>query len=89
VVNAAAQLEQHTLLGFLDAQRASVLAMVDGLDEDTLRTPVAPSGWTPLGLIEHLGFAERYWFRQVAAGPAQGPALARRAQRGRRGAFQH
>jgi Protein of unknown function (DUF664) len=75
------------LLGFLDAQRASVLAMVDGFDEGTLRTPVVPSGWTPLGLIEHLSFAERYWFRQVAAGPAQGPAPARRAQRGRRAPF--
>lgn len=47
-----------------------MLAIVDGLDEDALRTPVVPSGWTPLGLIEHLGFAERYWFQHVATGSA-------------------
>ena len=60
------------LLGFLDAPRASGLAIVNGLDEDMLCTPVVPSGWTPLGLTEHLGFAERYWFQQVAAGSAEG-----------------
>jgi Protein of unknown function (DUF664) len=58
--------DSQALLTFLDAQRASVLAIVDGLDDDALRAPVVPSGWTPLGLIEHLGFAERYWFQQVA-----------------------
>ena len=63
-------LESQALLTFLDAQRASALAIVDGLDEDALRASVVPSGWTPLGLIEHLGFAERYWFQQVATGSA-------------------
>jgi Protein of unknown function (DUF664) len=62
--------ESQALLTFLDAQRASVLAIVGGLDEDALRTPVVPSGWSPLGLIEHLGFAERYWFQRVATGSA-------------------
>jgi len=63
-------LESQALLTFLDAQRASVLAIVDGLDEVALRASVVPSGWTPLGLIEHLGFAERYWFQVVATGSA-------------------
>ena len=53
------------LLEFLDAQRAAVLAIVDGLDESGLRTAVVPSGWTPLGLVEHLGYAERHWFQGV------------------------
>jgi hypothetical protein len=56
------------LLTFLDAQRRTVLAIVDGLSDDDLRKPVVPSGWTPLGLIEHLAGAEYYWFRIVAAG---------------------
>jgi uncharacterized damage-inducible protein DinB len=56
------------LLTFLDAQRRSVLAIVEGLSDDDLRKPVVPSGWTPLGLIEHLAGAEYYWFRIVAAG---------------------
>jgi hypothetical protein len=60
--------EKSALLAFLDAQRAIVLAIVADWPEDTLRTPVLPSGWTPLGLIKHLGFAERHWFQRVAAG---------------------
>jgi uncharacterized damage-inducible protein DinB len=56
------------LLTFLDAQRRSVLAIVDGLSDDDLRKPVVPSGWTPLGLIEHLAGAEYYWFDIIATG---------------------
>src|SRR6266702_3067265 len=62
--------EKRALLAFLDAQRATVLAIVAGLAEETLRTPVLPSGWTPLGLVKHLGFAERHWFQRVATGSA-------------------
>jgi hypothetical protein len=63
-------LEKPVLSEFLDAQRASVLAIADGMDEDALRAVVVPSGWTPLGLIEHLGHAERHWFQDVALGRA-------------------
>lgn len=38
-------------------------------DRGTVRT-VAPSGWTPIGLIEHLGHAERAWFQLVLTGQA-------------------
>jgi hypothetical protein len=62
--------EKQALLEFLDAQRAIVLAIVAGLADDALRTPVLGSGWTPLGLVKHLGFAERHWFQRVAAGSA-------------------
>ncbi|HEY6746915.1 MAG TPA: DinB family protein [Mycobacteriales bacterium] len=67
--------ERAALCHYLAAQRRSVLAIVDGLDDGDLRRPVVPSGWTPLGLIEHLGRAERFWFGQVVAGapaPADG-----------------
>ena len=64
------QPEAQVLEHFLGAQRAAVLAIVEGLDDRGLRTPVLPSGWTPLGLIEHLGHAERHWFQQVATGSA-------------------
>jgi hypothetical protein len=63
---AARTAEAAALLAFLDAQRECVLAIVGGLDEDLLMTPALPSGWTPLGLIEHLGHAERHWFQEVA-----------------------
>lgn len=62
--------EAVVLLHFLDAQRASVLAIVDGLDAESLNAQVLPSGWSPLGLIEHLGHAERHWFQYVATGEA-------------------
>lgn len=58
----------NTLIAFLDAQRARALGIVAGLDAEQLATPVLPSGWTPLGMIEHLGHAERHWFQQVALG---------------------
>jgi hypothetical protein len=58
------------LVSFLEAQRTRVLEVVDGLDGRQLATPVLASGWTPLGLIEHLGHAERHWFQAVALGSA-------------------
>ena len=60
--------EKRALLAFLEAQGEMVLAIVAGMAEDALRTPVLPSGWTPLGLVKHLGFAERHWFQRVATG---------------------
>ncbi|MFC0554534.1 DinB family protein [Planotetraspora thailandica] len=58
------------LIAFLEAQRARALAVVADLDADQLTTSVLPSGWTPLGMIEHLGHAERHWFQEVALGSA-------------------
>lgn len=58
------------LISFLDAQRARAFEIVAGLDARQLATPVLPSGWTPLGMIEHLGHAERHWFQEVALGTA-------------------
>jgi uncharacterized damage-inducible protein DinB len=60
--------ERNDLSAFLAAQRRAVLDIVDGLDEDALRRTVLPSGWTPLGLIEHLGHAERFWFQYILTG---------------------
>ena len=60
--------ERADLTAFLAAQRQAVLAIIDGLGEAELRRAVLPSGWTPLGLIEHLGHAERFWFQYVLTG---------------------
>lgn len=62
--------ERAELSAFLTAQRQSVLAIVDGLDEVALRQSTVPSGWTPLGVIEHLAHAERFWFQGVVSGRA-------------------
>jgi hypothetical protein len=60
--------DDQALLAFLDAQREAVLAIVAGLDEEAWQRSVVPSGWTPAGLVEHLGGAEWHWFQGVVAG---------------------
>lgn len=61
--------EITTLLSYLGAQRNHVLGILEGLDEDALRRPVLPSGWTCLGLVQHLALdIERFWFRGIVAG---------------------
>ena len=49
--------ERDRLQHFLDQQRNAVLAIIEGLDEAQLNTPVLLSGWTPVGLIGHLAGA--------------------------------
>ena len=60
--------EYQALLAFLAAQRGAVLSIVAGLDEEAWQRPAVPSGWTPAGLVQHLGDAERHWFQGVVAG---------------------
>jgi hypothetical protein len=61
--------ETSTLLAHLDAQRRHVLGILEGLDEEALRRPVLPSGWSSLGLVRHLALdVECFWFRGVVAG---------------------
>jgi hypothetical protein len=56
------------LLESLGNQRAHVLGILDGLSDEQLRRPVLPSGWTCLGLVNHLALdVERFWFRAVVA----------------------
>lgn len=61
--------ELRLLLTYLGIQRDHVLAILDGLDEDALRRPVLPSGWSCLGLVRHLALdVERFWFGGILAG---------------------
>ena len=61
--------ETATLLAYLDSQRRHVLGILEGLDEEALRRPVLPSGWSCLALVQHLALDdERFWFRGVVAG---------------------
>ncbi|TWP33662.1 DinB family protein [Leekyejoonella antrihumi] len=53
--------DRPALLAALEYQRASVRSIVDGLSEEDWHTSVVPSGWTPAGLVTHLGGAERHW----------------------------
>jgi len=60
--------DDELLRAFLRGQRESVLAVVEGLDEEAWHRSVVPTGWTPAGLLEHLGGAEWHWFQGVVAG---------------------
>jgi hypothetical protein len=60
--------ERDRLQHFLDEQRNAVLAIIEGLREAELHTPVLPSGWTPVGMIRHLAGAEAMWFQGVVLG---------------------
>jgi uncharacterized damage-inducible protein DinB len=61
--------ETSALRTSLDAQRRHVLGILDGLSEEELRRRVLPSGWTILGLVQHLTLdVERFWFSAVVAG---------------------
>lgn len=65
--------DRAALLHYLQAQRDSVVAIVDGLDEAGLHRSVVPSGWTPASMIMHLTGAERYWCHGLLAGEEVGP----------------
>jgi hypothetical protein len=61
--------ERGALTKALATGRNHILGQLQGLTQDQLRTPVAPSGWTPLGLVRHLTLSdERYWFQVVIDG---------------------
>ncbi|MBT0770750.1 DinB family protein [Kineosporia sp. J2-2] len=61
--------ETPLLLSYLNGQRDHVLGILDGLDDDQLRRPVLPSGWSCLSLVHHLAEdVERFWFQGVVAG---------------------
>src|SRR5215469_18851834 len=61
--------EKSALLRSLDNQRGHVLGIIEGLSDDDLRRPVLPTGWTCLGLVQHLTLdVERFWFRAIVAG---------------------
>ncbi len=61
--------EAEVLLASLNHQRDHVLGILVGLSDEALRRPVLPSGWTCLGLVQHLALdVERFWFRAVFAG---------------------
>jgi hypothetical protein len=55
------EVDRPALLECLAYQRAAVRSIVNGLSEEHWHTSVVPSGWTPAGLVAHIGGAERHW----------------------------
>jgi hypothetical protein len=60
--------ERETLEGFLDWYRSVVERKVDGLMLDDATRPMTPTGMSALGVVKHLGWVERGWFRETFAG---------------------
>jgi hypothetical protein len=60
--------ERDTLEGFLDWYRAVVERKVDGLSPDDAGRVMTPTGMSALGVLKHLGWVERGWFRETFAG---------------------
>ena len=53
---------------FLDYLRATMLWKLEGLSEEEATRRIEPSGLSLLGMVKHLAYVERSWFRQVFAG---------------------
>jgi uncharacterized damage-inducible protein DinB len=60
---APAASERELLNSFLDLYRETILVKVSGLTEEQLRRRLVPSPTTLLGIVKHLGYVERSWFR--------------------------
>jgi uncharacterized damage-inducible protein DinB len=64
----SAQQPWHLLHGYLAWTRSHVLSAVADLDDDELRAPRVPSGWSMAELVHHLAVdVERFWFLAVMA----------------------
>jgi uncharacterized damage-inducible protein DinB len=60
--------ERETLGGFLDWYRAVAERKIEGLSLDQAKRAMTTSGLSVLGVVKHLGWVERGWFRDVFAG---------------------
>jgi hypothetical protein len=65
--------ERELLRGFLDYYRDVLRSQAYGLTEEQVRTKVAASDLTLIGLIRHMAFVERYWFPDIFAGGTPTP----------------
>ena len=66
--------ETTLLIDCLTQQRSHVIGILDGLSDEDLHRPVLPSGWTCLGLVNHLALdVEQFWFQEVVAGETSDP----------------
>ncbi len=61
--------EIEALRAVQHGQRQHVLGILEGMTDADLCRAVLPSGWTCLGMVNHLALdVERFWFRAVIAG---------------------
>ncbi len=60
--------ERETLGGFLDWYRAVVERKVEGITLEEAKRVRTATGMSALGIVRHLGWVERGWFRETFAG---------------------
>ena len=60
--------EKEMLLAYLDFQRDTAICKLRGLSEEDARRTTGASTLTLIGLVNHLAYAERVWFRAVFLG---------------------
>ena len=66
--------ERQMLAQWLDVQRQTVFIKVAGLDEDQATRRLVGSPLTTCsGIVRHLRYVERWWFRQVLEGEELAP----------------
>ena|SRR5579872_2448992 len=62
--------ERETVEGALDWYRAVAEGKVEGLSPAQSCRVMTPTGLSLLGVVKHLGWVERGWFREIFAGEA-------------------
>jgi uncharacterized damage-inducible protein DinB len=67
--------ERETLTGTLDWYRGVVAHKLEGLSLDDATKVMTPSGLSMLGVVAHLAWVERLWFRSRFANEAVDVAL--------------
>lgn len=60
--------EKDMLLAYLDFQRDTAICKLQGVSEEDARRTLAPSTLTLIGIVTHLTYVERTWFRAVMTG---------------------
>ena len=60
--------ERDLLEAFLNANRAEIRGLLDGVTEAQARRRLVPSLTTLLGLVKHAAFVERVWFEVTLTG---------------------
>ena len=60
--------EKTMLVSFLDYYRETMVALLEGLNEEQARWRPSPTANSLLGLVSHLASVEQWWFHECLAG---------------------
>jgi uncharacterized damage-inducible protein DinB len=60
--------ERETLTSMLDYYRETAVWKCSGMSDEDLRKVIVTSGWSMLGMVQHLAYVEQWWFQQLFAG---------------------